>query len=97
MSRVPKAAFALAAPAALVLAVLATLVSLAPVAGATFTGSNGRVAFVRTNPAAPGNRDIWTMNPDGTDQRNLTANSPALVGNEIFLRGYQYLYSIAEQ
>src|SRR5689334_14052890 len=38
-------------------------------ARATFPGSGGRIAFVRGG-------DIWTMNGDGSDQRNLT-NTPA--------------------
>ena len=78
MSRVIKAASLLAAPAALVLAALGVVLVLSPEAEATFPGSNGRIAFVRTDAASPGNRDIWTMKPDGTDQRNLTASSPAL-------------------
>jgi TolB protein len=40
----------------------------APSAHATFPGANGKIAFVRGH-------DIWSMNPDGTDQVNLT-NSP---------------------
>ena len=43
---------------------------LAPkTADATFPGANGKIAFVRDG-------DIWTMNPDGTGQVNLT-NSAA--------------------
>jgi TolB protein len=34
-------------------------------AQATFPGTNGRIAFERGG-------DIWTMNPDGSDQSNLT-------------------------
>jgi hypothetical protein len=42
-------------------------------AHATFPGANGKIAFVR-------NADIWTMNPDGTGQVNLT-NSAATEGD----------------
>ena len=52
--------------------VLAALVGalLAPAASdATFPGTNGKIAFVRNN-------DVWTMNPDGAGQLNLT-NTPA--------------------
>src|SRR5215213_415150 len=37
-------------------------------AQATFPGANGKLAFVRDN-------DIWTMNPDGSNQVNIT-NTP---------------------
>ena len=37
-------------------------------ADATFPGANGKIAFQRGG-------DIWTMNPDGTDQVNLTNSS----------------------
>src|SRR6185436_3461991 len=39
--------------------------ALAPAAQATFPGGNGKIAFARSG-------DIWTMNPDGTGQVNLT-------------------------
>jgi hypothetical protein len=42
----------------------------APPAHATFPGANGKIAFVRAG-------DIWTMNPDGTNQVNLTNDSAA--------------------
>jgi WD40 repeat protein len=45
-------------------ALLAALVGPAS-AQATFPGANGKIAFVRGG-------DIWTMDPDGTDQVNLT-------------------------
>jgi uncharacterized repeat protein (TIGR01451 family) len=45
------------------------LAMIAPAAAqAAFPGANGKIAFVRAG-------DIWTMNPDGTGQVNLT-NSP---------------------
>ena len=55
--------------------VLAALVVLAlPVqAHAAFPGQNGKIAFVRSG-------DIWTMNPNGTGQVNLTS-SAATDGN----------------
>ena len=49
------------------------LALLAPAcAHAAFPGSNGKIAFVRGD-------DIWTMNPDGTGQANIT-NSAAAEG-----------------
>lgn len=62
----------------IVLSAVGAILLLAPSAGATFPGANGRIAFVRPDPGAPFNRDIWTMNADGTDPRNLTSASPAL-------------------
>lgn len=41
------------------------------VGGPTAPVINGRIAF--TVLAAPGNRDIYSMNPDGTDRRQLTS------------------------
>ncbi len=60
------------ARAALVAAVLAAL-AIPPVANAAFPGQNGKITFVRGD-------DIWTMNPDGTAQVNLT-NSAATESN----------------
>src|SRR2546423_5042085 len=37
-------------------------------APATFPGNNGKIAFTRGG-------DIWTMNPDGSNQVNLTNDS----------------------
>jgi hypothetical protein len=42
---------------------------LAAPADATFPGANGKIAFERFG-------DIWTMNSDGTNQVNLTSDSP---------------------
>jgi TolB protein len=63
---------------ALVLAALGAVVTLTPAAQATFPGANGKIAFVRTDASNPFNRDLWTMSPDGANQTNLTADSPAL-------------------
>ena len=46
---------------------------LAPPAQAAFPGANGKIAFVRAD-------DIWTTNPDGTGQVNLT-NTAAVESN----------------
>ena len=45
---------------------LAGTVVVAPAAQATFPGDDGRIAFVRAG-------NIWVMDPDGTEQRQLTA------------------------
>ena len=52
-----------------VLAIAAMLVALAGPASATFPGKNGRIAFVE-------GPDIFTMNPDGSDVRQLTFLGP---------------------
>ena len=49
----------------LFLVALVSALVLPASAHATFPGANGRIAFERGG-------DIWTMNPDGTDQVNLT-------------------------
>src|SRR5215213_6475140 len=41
------------------------VMAAAPAAHATFPGTNGKIAFVRAG-------DIWTMDPDGSNQVNLT-------------------------
>jgi Tol biopolymer transport system component len=43
-------------------------------AQATFPGKNGRIAFARYSDAVPGvdARFIWSVNPDGSDARQLT-------------------------
>lgn len=56
--------------AVVALSVLATLTVPAPLAHAAFPGTNGKIVFIKDLP--PGNREVFTMNPDGTDQRNLT-------------------------
>jgi hypothetical protein len=50
----------------LALALLAVVITLAGSAKATFPGKNGRIVF----DEGP---DIWTMNPDGSDERQLTS------------------------
>jgi len=40
-------------------------------AHATFPGANGKIAFVRSN-------DVWRMNPDGSNQTNIT-NTPTAI------------------
>src|SRR3954471_13873083 len=44
---------------------VALFLSLPAAAQATFPGENGKIAFSRGG-------DIWTMNPDGSGQLNLT-------------------------
>ncbi len=54
-------------------------------AKAAFPGDNGRIAFTNGEVKAgnpEGDQEIYTMNPDGSNQTNLT-NTPA--GNESFL------------
>ncbi|HEY0098396.1 MAG TPA: DUF4214 domain-containing protein [Pyrinomonadaceae bacterium] len=47
--------------------------SLTPAAPSTISAS--RIAFIRANPANPDDTDIYTSNPDGTNEVNIT-NSP---------------------
>jgi Tol biopolymer transport system component len=51
-----------------------TVVTSAPSAGAIVPGPNGRIAF---ESSRTGNPDIFTMNPDGSTQLNVT-NNPAV-------------------
>lgn len=53
----------------LMVALLTVVVALAPLASATFPGRNGRISFA-------GATDIFTMNPDGSDVRQLTFFGP---------------------
>ena len=57
---------------ALAILCLVLMASHAPIGHAAFPGTNGKIAFDR-------NRQIWTMNPDGSDQTSLnsTGDSPA--------------------
>jgi uncharacterized Zn-finger protein len=50
------------------MALLCALTLVAP-AQATFPGTNGMIAFEK-------NSDIWTMNPDGSNQVDIT-NTPS--------------------
>jgi uncharacterized repeat protein (TIGR01451 family) len=54
---------------ALVIVVLIAGFALPATAHATFPGGNGKIAFVRGG-------DIWTMDPDGSNQVNLTNDAP---------------------
>src|SRR5215813_8322332 len=51
-----------------ILAIILAVPSLIGTAHATFPGKNGRIAFVQ-------GPDIFTMNPDGSDVRQLTAST----------------------
>ena len=66
--------------AALVAAALLALPTAA--ASAAFPGQNGRIAFARAD-ATFSSTSIWTMNPDGTDQRQLTT-APGFNGSPAF-------------
>lgn len=57
---------------------LTSLVATAPEAHAVAPGLNGRLVMVST-PVSSTHRDILTMNPDGSDRVNLTAESQAYV------------------
>jgi hypothetical protein len=57
---------------ALALAVLTTVLVFAAPARAAFPGANGKIAFSFN---AGGNFEIYSMNPDGTGQTNLTNNA----------------------
>lgn len=57
-----------------VLTMLSTALLLSSAAEATYSGSNGKLAFVSTEV---GNPDVFTINVDGTARTDLTANSPA--------------------
>lgn len=48
---------------------------LASSALAAFPGGNGRIAFM-SDRDLEGDLNVWTMNPDGTGQMNLTPDSP---------------------
>ncbi|MFM8598008.1 MAG: hypothetical protein ACKOB8_03260 [Mycobacterium sp.] len=49
---------------------LLTLLGLTTPAEAAFPGVNGRIVFARF--AGANEVDLWTMNPDGSDQAQLT-------------------------
>lgn len=54
-----------------ILLVMVVVVALAMPASATFPGKNGRIAFVGGD-LGPNGGDIFTMNPDGSDVKQLT-------------------------
>jgi uncharacterized repeat protein (TIGR01451 family) len=59
----------------LVAAMAIAVLGLAPAtAQAAFPGANGRIAF-SADPDGDGNIDIYTVNPDGSDVRQLTTDS----------------------
>jgi Tol biopolymer transport system component len=53
---------------------VAALLALPATAMTAFPGDNGRIAF-ESDRATPGLADVWTINPDGSDPLNLTADS----------------------
>ena len=66
---------------ALVISLVAGAVAMASrPAEAAFSGLNGQITFTRQLPG--GNGEIFSMNPDGSGQTNLT-NDP---GVRLFLR-----------
>ena len=58
------------ATARLVMALMVVALVAPAAAGAAFPGANGKIAFARGG-------DIWTMDPDGSDQVNLTNTAAA--------------------
>src|ERR1700730_14699521 len=52
------------------------LISLARPAQATFPGKNGRISFLEVN-ASNTAVDIYTINPDGSDEHQLTSLGPS--------------------
>jgi TolB protein len=66
--------FRLGSAARLSLVVLVAFFALALAAPAAFPGANGRIAFERFDNSNPPNyfADIFTLNPDGSGQLNLT-------------------------
>jgi hypothetical protein len=51
-----------------------SLLAAAPVQAA-FPGANGKIAFERFAPSTPGNRMIYSVNPDGSGTTQLTAGN----------------------
>jgi Tol biopolymer transport system component len=49
-----------------------------PTASASFPGANGKIVFGTLHA---GEDEIWTMNPDGSDRRNLTRHDGRKIGD----------------
>ena len=60
---------------AIATAVTGVLISLSRPAQATFPGKNGRISFLEVN-ASNTAVDIYTINPDGSDEHQLTSLGP---------------------
>jgi hypothetical protein len=61
-----------AALAASILIVMVLIAASSEPAQAAFPGTNGKIAFVTNRD---GNLEIYTMNPDGTSQENISRSS----------------------
>jgi dipeptidyl aminopeptidase/acylaminoacyl peptidase len=62
--------------AALVLASVVVLLATTKPAGATFPGQNGKIAYVRSDGVTwSSHSELYTINPDGTGQTQLTNNT----------------------
>jgi TolB protein len=70
---------------AIATAVACILIVLTKPAGATFPGQNGRISFLEFNSATH-STDIYTINPDGSDERQLTSFS----GNQFVVNSAQW-------
>ena len=65
--------FAATMGAAMLTACGVAMLAVKEPAQAAFPGQNGRIAYVSNLPS--GLHEIYTMNPDGTDRKQLTNNS----------------------
>lgn len=54
-------------------AIVGGMIAAAP-ASATFPGDNGKLAFVKIVDGTFNDREIWTVNPDGTDLTQITTD-----------------------
>jgi Tol biopolymer transport system component len=70
---------------AIITAVVCILILLTKPAGATFSGQNGRISFLEFN-SATNSADIYTINPDGSNERQLTSFS----GNQFVANSAQW-------
>jgi Tol biopolymer transport system component len=89
---------ALLAIAVALAACLVALVGTAKPAGATFPGANGKIAYVRNDLGDDYDSNIYSMNPEGTAQTNLTNRSGRYSlptwspdGTKIAFSAYSYL------